>query len=104
VILYRRPWGIAAVEFFVRMIGNVPVTAGTVRKHTHEADGKGVGTFGKGLGGRAPRGSVAAGGRGPAERTESTRAAAPDSDFWNSMARKVSWKTPRKATCRTYRG
>jgi hypothetical protein len=40
-MLYRRPWGIAAVEFFVRMIANVPVTAGTVRKHTHETDGKG---------------------------------------------------------------
>src|SRR3984957_9905991 len=83
------------------MIANVPVTAGTVRKHTHRADGKSV-LSGKGWG-RARRGSVAAGGCGPAERTESTRAAAHDSGFWNSMARKVSWKTPRKASCRLFK-
>jgi hypothetical protein len=41
-MLHRRPWGIAAVEFFVRMIAKVPVTAGTVRKHTHGADGESV--------------------------------------------------------------
>jgi hypothetical protein len=27
---------------------------------------------------------------------------ADDSDFWDSMARKVYWKTPRKGTCRRW--
>ena len=39
---------------------------------------------------------IVAGGHGPAKRTDSMAAPADDSDFWDSMARKVYWKKPRK--------